>query len=108
MREVGCFLSEPVTFVVFIQPGTISALGPVVGFCFCWLACSIKIIFFNKCRLLYQAGKKNCNLKMILVRGRQSYRSRLIKWLTLENEKKTSVSQDWRHKKEKLHIKVLV
>ena len=33
--------------------------------------------------------------------GRQSYRSRLIKWLTLENEKKTAVSQNWRHKKEK-------
>ena len=25
----------------------------------------------------------------------------LGKWLTLENEKKTAVSQEWRHKKEK-------
>ena len=25
----------------------------------------------------------------------------LVKWLTLANEKKTTVSQDWRHKKEK-------
>ena len=29
----------------------------------------------------------------------------LVKWLTLENEKKTAVSQDWRHKKD---IEVLV
>ena len=28
----------------------------------------------------------------------------LGKWLTLENEKKTAVSQDWWHKKENLHI----
>ena len=30
------------------------------------------------------------------------YKLRLVKiWLTLENEKKTAVSQEWRHKKEK-------
>ena len=29
------------------------------------------------------------------------YQSRLVKWLTLENEKKTAISQDWQHKKEK-------
>ena len=29
----------------------------------------------------------------------------LVKWLTLENEKKTTVSQDWRHKKENIHIR---
>ena len=39
--------------------------------------------------------------------GRHWYKLRLVKWLTLENEKKTAVSQDWRHKKENLHIKVL-
>ena len=33
--------------------------------------------------------------------GRHRYKSRLVKWLTLENEKKTAVSQEWRHKKEK-------
>ena len=33
--------------------------------------------------------------------GRQRYKLRLVKWLTLENEKKTAVSQEWRHKKEK-------
>ena len=31
----------------------------------------------------------------------QNYRSRLVKWLLLANEKKTAVSQDWRHKTEK-------
>ena len=33
--------------------------------------------------------------------GRHRYKLRLVKWLTLENEKKTAVSQEWRHKKEK-------
>ena len=39
--------------------------------------------------------------------GRHRYKSRLVKWLALENEKKTAISQDWRHKKENLHNKVL-
>ena len=38
--------------------------------------------------------------------GRHRYKLRLVKWLTLENEKKTVVSQDWRHKKEK-PVKIL-
>ena len=33
--------------------------------------------------------------------GRHMYKLRLVKWLTLEKEKKTAVSQEWRHKKEK-------
>ena len=48
-------------------------------------------------------GKSGANLNTQLVKGYQSYRSRLVKWLTLENEKKTAVSQDWW-----LHVKVLV
>ena len=32
---------------------------------------------------------------------RLRYKLRLVKLLTLENEKKIAVSQDWRHKKEK-------
>ena len=56
-----------------------------------------------------QKKKSGANMKTQSVWGRQSYQSRLVKWLTLENEKKTTVSQDWRHKKEKnIHIKVLV
>ena len=38
---------------------------------------------------------------MEMVNGRHRYKLRLVKWLTLENEKKTAVSQDWRRKKEK-------
>ena len=33
--------------------------------------------------------------------GRHRYKLRLLKWLTLEKEKKTAVSQEWRHKKKK-------
>ena len=45
--------------------------------------------------------KSAANLKTLSVRGHQSYRSCSVKWLTLENKKKTAISQDWRHKKEK-------
>ena len=46
-----------------------------------------------------QKGKNGANLKTQLVQVHQGYRI-LVKWLTLENEKKTAVSQDWRHKKD--------
>ena len=52
----------------------------------------------------YRAGKKVVpNLK-----SRQSYRSRLIKWLTLENEKKLPFLRIGGLGSKNLHIKVLV
>ena len=36
------------------------------------------------------------------------YKSCLVKWLTLENVKKTAISQDWQHKKEKPSYQSLI
>ena len=44
---------------------------------------------------------KKCN-------GRHRYNLRLVKWLTLENSKKTAVSQDWWHKKKKPSYQIMV
>ena len=47
----------------------------------------------------YQAEKKSgANLNSRSVNDSQSYQSHLVKWLILENEKKTTVSQFWRKK----------
>ena len=48
-----------------------------------------------------QKKKSGVNLNSQLVKDHKSYRSCLVKWLTLKNEKKTAVLLDWRHKKEK-------
>ena len=44
--------------------------------------------------------RSGANLKIRSVQDRQSYRSHLEKWLTYENEDKTTVSHNWQHKKE--------
>ena len=63
------------------------------------------LFLFSKYQLPYQAGRKKrkksgANPNSWSVKDHQIYRSPLVKWLTLENEKKKAVSQDWRHKKE--------
>ena len=52
--------------------------------------------------------QRKTNMRLLLVElgfpngnGRHRYKLHLVKWLTLENEKKIAVSQEWRRKKEK-------
>ena len=56
------------------------------------------LLFFFQDATAHQVKKGEAKLNSRSVKGRQRYRSLLVKWLTLENENKTAVSQDWWHK----------
>ena len=57
------------------------------------------VLFCFQDATTYQAEKEVVpNLKPWSVKDCQSYRSPHVQWLTLENEKKTAVSQDWQNK----------
>ena len=62
---------------------------------------SLCCCFSRRNRIPSRKKRSGVNLNSRSVKDYKSYRSHLVKWLTLKNEKKTAVLLDWRHKKEK-------
>ena len=66
-----------------------------------FVGCCFLFFFQAPAATTSRKKKSGANLNSRSVKNRQIYRSRLVEWLTLKNENKNDISQDWRHKKEK-------